>query len=256
MIPENTIIAWGIKHPWTTKEQIEQDLLLSRALCAIYNDDFLANELVFRGGTALHKLLLQNPYRYSEDLDFVRTTAGGISPIIGRIADIGKELGFLVNTKLSKYPKIFWKYTSETGRDLKIKIEMNTFERSPAMPLVQVNHAIKTNWYAGNAEIRTFANEEIAATKVRALFQRSKGRDLFDLWLMLTQLKVEPVLVREIFHLYQPEGYTPLRAVESLERKLNDETFRLDINNLLINRPPEYDIDQAGRLVCEQLLTD
>lgn len=68
MIPADAITAWSVTHPWPTREQVEQDLLLSRAICAIARDDYLGDELVFRGGTALHKLHLDPPVRYSEDL--------------------------------------------------------------------------------------------------------------------------------------------------------------------------------------------
>lgn len=57
---------------WPTPDQVEPDLLLSRVLIAIYQDEVLSEELVLRGGTCLHKLYLPAPRRYSEDLDFVR----------------------------------------------------------------------------------------------------------------------------------------------------------------------------------------
>ncbi len=58
MIPYDSITAWSVTHPWPTREQVEQDLLLSQALCEIFKDPLLSGELVFRGGTALHKLYL------------------------------------------------------------------------------------------------------------------------------------------------------------------------------------------------------
>lgn len=81
MIPADAITSWGVDHLWPTREQVEQDLLLSRAICAIASDPYLGDELVFRGGTALHKLHLNRPYRYSEDLDYVRSSATGIAPL-------------------------------------------------------------------------------------------------------------------------------------------------------------------------------
>ena len=78
MIPREDIIAWGVDHPWPELDQIEQDLLLSEAICEISNDDLLGNELALRGGTAFHKLFMKTPYRYSEDLDYVRSTEGGM----------------------------------------------------------------------------------------------------------------------------------------------------------------------------------
>ena len=133
MISREDIIAWGVEHPWPELDQIEQDLLLSQAICEISNDPLQGNELSLRGGTALHKLFMNNPFRYSEDLDYVRSTEGGIGDITGRLLDIGKELGFQVNSKMGMYPKVFWRYTSINGIPSKIKIEINTFERSPAL---------------------------------------------------------------------------------------------------------------------------
>jgi predicted nucleotidyltransferase component of viral defense system len=136
MIPYNDITAWGNDHPWPTREQVEQDLLLSQAICIIAKDPLLAKELVIRGGTAFHKLYLPKPLRYSEDLDFVRTTSGGIADITHALTSLGEGLGFRVRTKIVKYPKIYWHTTAQTGDSIKIKIEINTFERSPALAFV------------------------------------------------------------------------------------------------------------------------
>jgi len=106
VIPYDAITAWGVAHPWPTREQVEQDLLLSRAICAIASDPYLGEELVFRGGTALHKLLLDTPLRYSEDLDYVRTTASGIGPLTAALTQLGKSLEFEVRTRVGEHPKV------------------------------------------------------------------------------------------------------------------------------------------------------
>lgn len=64
MIPQNDIIEWSNTVAWKTNEQIEQDLVICRALVQIFNDDYLAEHLAFRGGTALHKLYLQPQPRF------------------------------------------------------------------------------------------------------------------------------------------------------------------------------------------------
>ena len=56
MISANYITEWAAEHPWCASEQVEQDLLIARALVAIFSDPFLKERLAFRGGTALHKL--------------------------------------------------------------------------------------------------------------------------------------------------------------------------------------------------------
>lgn len=86
MISERYITEWAAQAGWSSVEQVEQDLLLSRLIVEIANDPYLGNELVFRGGTCLHKLRLSPGLRYSEDLDFVRHswhalwTLGGMVP--------------------------------------------------------------------------------------------------------------------------------------------------------------------------------
>ena len=65
MIPQAYITEWSNTVPWQTNEQVEQDLVICRALIEIFKDDFLAKNLAFRGGTALHKLYLQPQPRYS-----------------------------------------------------------------------------------------------------------------------------------------------------------------------------------------------
>ena len=87
MIPRMNIIAWSAKAPWAEIRQVEQDLIICRALVELFADPTLAQELRFRGGTALHKLHLPKPLRYSEDIDLVRTAAGPIGPVLDLIRD-------------------------------------------------------------------------------------------------------------------------------------------------------------------------
>ena len=55
---------------------------------AIFDDDFLRENLAFRGGTALHKLYLNPAPRYSEDIDLVQVKEGPIKPIMKRIGEV------------------------------------------------------------------------------------------------------------------------------------------------------------------------
>ena len=70
MIPKPFIDEWRTHAPWTLPAQVEQDLMISRAIVDLYNDQNLVDKLAFRGGTALHKLYMNPATRYSEDLDF------------------------------------------------------------------------------------------------------------------------------------------------------------------------------------------
>ena len=93
MIPEFAIREWGEQVPWTETEQVEQDLLICRALTEIYKDPYLASHLAFRGGTALHKLFLSPQPRYSEDIDLVQVKAEPIKETYDRIREALSFLG-------------------------------------------------------------------------------------------------------------------------------------------------------------------
>lgn len=254
MIPATTITSWGVGHPWPTRAQVEQDLLLSRTICAIAEDDHLGDELVFRGGTALHKLHLDRPWRYSEDLDYVRKSNTGIAQLTRALTRLGEDLGFEVRTRVGEHPKVYWRTISDESTPIRIKIEINTRERSPALRPIRREHRVDSPWWAGAATVQTFQPAELVATKIRALYQRSKGRDLFDLWLALEHLHVEPEAILAAFDPYRPAWLTAQRAEDNLDRKLHDRQFRHDLDPLVAAWPDGYSIDTAGALVAERLL--
>lgn len=88
MIPASYIQEWSHKAPWPDARQVEQDLIISRALCDLFNSPVLAGKLAFRGGTAINKLLFRQPLRYSEDIDLVQTEPEPIGSTIDAIRDV------------------------------------------------------------------------------------------------------------------------------------------------------------------------
>lgn len=88
MIPSRYINDWRIHAPWIRNVHIEQDLIIGRALVDIFSHPLLAEELAFRGGTALYKLYLKPPSRYSEDIDLVRTTPGPVGSIMNALREV------------------------------------------------------------------------------------------------------------------------------------------------------------------------
>lgn len=258
MIPRADIQAWSTTRPWPTLVAVEQDLILARLVIEITRHPLLGEELVFRGGTCLHQLVLDQPLRYSEDLDFVRSTHSGIGPIIDALRQVAADVGLHVSgTDIRQHPKIRLRAFSETepNATMRIKIEINTHETSPARPLQRLPFTVENNWFSGHAEVLTFAAPELFATKIRALYQRSKGRDLFDLWLALTRLHLPVEEVIEAFAPYRPDGITAARAEANLRAKLEDISFRNDLTALVANWPTGYNTDSAAELVIAQLLS-
>ena len=94
MIPQRYIEQWRGVAPWTLDAQVEQDLVIARAIVELYSDDLLKKSLAFRGGTALHKLYLKPQIRYSEDIDLVQINSEPINPILKRMRE---RFGFSLN---------------------------------------------------------------------------------------------------------------------------------------------------------------
>lgn len=113
MIPRPDIAKWQEHAPWKQFAQVEQDLVIRRTLIAIFSDDFLKENLAFRGGTALHKLYLNPAPRYSEDIDLVQTKPGPIKPIMKRLQEVITFLEEPRNTKIGGHgAKAMYRFNS------------------------------------------------------------------------------------------------------------------------------------------------
>jgi len=189
VIPKADIVAWRRFAPWVNDAQVEQDLIISRALVAIFQSPLLAEGLAFRGGTALHKLYFDIPRRYSEDIDLVQI----IPAPIGQVIDTLQEFlnGFLgVPRRKQTEQSVILTYRMESEGppvvQMRLKVEINTREHFAVDGYHKQHFAVESRWFKGECEITTYTLEELLATKLRALYQRRKGRDLFDLWLGVT----------------------------------------------------------------------
>ena len=127
MIPENFIEQWRSSVKWRTLPQIEQDLVISRALVDLYNEPYIKDALVFRGGTALNKLFLKPPARYSEDIDFVQKRSEPIGKTIDAIRELlNPWLGDPKWKVTERSAKLVYKYESIGKLPVKLKIEIST----------------------------------------------------------------------------------------------------------------------------------
>ena len=184
MIPKSDIARWRLEAPWNSYEQVEQDLLISRVLVELFQDDFISENLAFRGGTALHKLYLNPAPRYSEDIDLVQIKPAGIGDIMKRIRSLITFFGEDRKTQIGGHGAKIW-YSCQSEFDnfpIKIKLEINGKEYFNVLGLKKFSFDVKNNWFSGSAEILTYHLSELLGSKLRALYQRKKGRDLFDLF--------------------------------------------------------------------------
>lgn len=245
MIPAQNIVAWSHVAPWAEQRQIEQDLIISRALVDLFSDPFLSGELRFRGGTALNKLHFPRPLRYSEDIDLVRTSHGGIGPILDRMREVLEPwLGQAQFVQSQIAPKLKFRVNAEDESDapIRLKVEINTREIEAFDTTITMPFRVDNPWFTGQTDIATFSNEELLATKLRALLQRDKGRDLYDLAHALEVFKdldVEKVIV--LLGRYLAATGLEITRAQAQERMLS----KLARGNLINDMTPLLTPDQA-----------
>ena len=259
MIPEYAIKEWNKTIPWHRNEQIEQDLIISRALVALFNDEYLASHLAFRGGTALHKLFLQPQPRYSEDIDLVQINAEPIKETLNRIS---AALSFLGTPKVKQKTHnntLIFRFDSEMPPTIpiRLKIEINTREHFNVLGLIQHDFSVKNQWFSGNSKLTTYHLEELLGTKLRALYQRRKGRDLFDLYkaISIQDVNIENIIrcFREYIGFVVDKPPTQKEYLQNMELKIMDDEFLDDTNSLL--RPDDkYNPQEAWDLVKNKLI--
>lgn len=248
MIPAAAITAWRRVAPWALAEQVEQDLVLSRALVELFSDPLLFANLTFRGGTALHKLHLRPAGRYSEDLDFVQVHAGPIGPVLTAVrAALDPWLGRAKYKAGEGRATLVYRFIAEgaLAAPMRVKIEINTREHFSVLPVQAIPLQVDNRWFHGQARIPTFAPEELLGTKLRALYQRRKGRDVFDLD---TALRRHPGLdtheVVRCFLTYMDRGQTPVSRAEfeqNLAAKRAQPGFLEDVAPLLSAEAAAWD---------------
>ena len=255
MIPQDFISEWKKAAPWAQNDQVEQDLIICRALVEIFSHPILADNLAFRGGTALFKLHLQ-PVRYSEDIDLVQVHPGPIGPMLDALQEkLTPWLGSPKRKQSEGRVTLTYRVTSEEGVQLRLKVEINSREHFTVLGFDKRGFSVNSRWFSGSASILTYHLDELLGTKVRALYQRKKGRDLFDLWAAFTTPNAQPERVIGCFlHYLDQEGHKVSRAEfeQNLYEKLGDPRFIADIGPLVVANSG-FDPAMAAEFVLKRL---
>lgn len=232
MIPASYIQEWSIKAPWPDSRQVEQDMIISRALCDLSDSSALAGKIAFRGGTVINKLLFRQPLRYSEDIDLVQIQPEPIGATFDAIRDALSWLGKCNRHQSGHSMHLVFKFAPEADPEtmLKLKVEINTREHESLYGIKSYPFEIEGSWYQAKTEIISFEPEELFGTKFRALLQRRKNRDLFDLHEGLKQLSMDTDKLIACFEYYLALEGKPIsraiaeqRMLEKLRRSLTED---------------------------------
>ncbi len=206
----------------------------------------------------MHKLYLLPQPRYSEDVDLVQIQAEPIGQVLNRLRAVLDFLGKARVEVGDRMATMKFRFESEIAPivSMRLKIEINCREHFAELGWEKKNFSVQSSWFEASCDLTTYKIEELLGTKIRALYQRRKGRDLYDLYQAFTKAKPD---VETMLHCYRrymefSVGHVPTQRefIQNVELKLRDDYFVGDIVGLI--RPDEiYDQQIAYELVKEEL---
>lgn len=257
MIASDIVEQW--RHqvaPWKSLQMVEQDLILTRILVEIYNQPKIKDNLAFRGGTALNKLYINPPARFSEDIDLVQIKSEPIGETLDLLRTVIDPWLGKPKWKVSQRSvKIYYSYQSVDNEPIKLKIEINTTEHFHLKDLKKEKLTLNSEWFSGEADLLVYQFDEMIATKFKALYQRRKGRDLFDTWMVLSRNLVditETVKLLEEYCKKVDEQITRAQFERNMILKKEHAEFKMDMEPLLAVGS-EWDFDKAFEMVMNEL---
>ena len=198
--------------------------------------------------------------KFSEDIDLVQTKPGPIKPIMERIGEVVTFFEEKRTTQVRGHgAKGLYRFTSEyEGIRMRLKLEINCKEHFSILGWVDFPFEIESEWFSGKAEIKTYNINELLGTKLRALYQRSKGRDLFDLDYSRRKIDLDIeqiILCFKEYTSFATEKRPPSRKkfILNVEEKENAPEFLGDIEGLL--RPEiVYEQSEAFKWLKTELI--
>lgn len=252
---------------WADDQQIpdltlaELDYRLTHALGAIFSDPFLCERLCLKGGTALNKLFFPAVNRLSVDLDFNAT--GPKAQVLAERAQVASQVMALLTAQDAGYELMhdYRRYEQSTiqayyvpvsgGPRQHFKLELSFIERVPI--LGQVAKPLALPAAEPPVAVSTYRLEELAATKLRALYGRRKGRDIYDLAQIgafdFDERALRKLTLYYFYHAKMIFHYPTFRA--NVAEKLRYRGFADDVRGLIRTNQP-FDWQEASQAVLER----
>ncbi len=205
---KNLSIEWGLG-----EQVIEKDFVLGWVLWGICNHKNTKEKWVFKGGTCIKKCYIET-YRFSEDLDFTVKTKESISedqlpPTITEIlSKVANESGIDFSIMEPKYKRsangmytqvrLYYRGPLNARNPGSIILDLSASEQIATTPIFKtISHPFKDE-LPGKKEIQSYSFEEIFAEKIRAMGERCRPRDLYDIInLFHNNIFDKPVLIKE-----------------------------------------------------------
>ena len=233
---------WGLN-----ANVIEKDYMLAWVLAGISNHNELGPEWVFKGGTCLKKCYFET-YRFSEDLDFTITNSDHLNNdfLINAFREVSEwvyentgneipqdSIRFDIYTnprgKISVQGRISYRGPMQARGDLpRIKLDITDDEILVLDPVSREIHHPYSDKPDNGMHIPCYSFEEVYAEKIRALAERQRPRDLYD-----------------VVHLHRRDSLRTNREliISTLENKCEFKGIAVPTMELLENRPERAELE-------------
>ena len=221
---------------------------------------FIEKIVGFPGRNGFTQAVSETSNSFSEDIDLVQINSEPINPILKRMRE---KLDFLGTKRTVKQHihnnTVIYRFDSEMQpiTNMRLKIEINTREHLNILGLKEIPYEIKNEWFSGQCRVTGYEIEEVLSTKLRALYQRKKGRDLFDLYWALTHLDIDTEKLIHCYKIYIKNIVsippTQKQFLANMNEKMMDKEFNEDIR-LVLKQGVEFDNETAWEVVRRELV--
>jgi len=250
---EQRVREWGLR-----EDVVEKDYVIGWLLWGIGSEATLGEMWAFKGGTSLKKCYIET-YRFSEDLDFTILPGGPVAPVdvgpplrlaLDRVAeesgiDFSQQAPALHGHPSGKYTegRVYYVGPRRTPRVASVKLDLSASEKI-VRPTVQrpIAHPYP-DALPGPGVVRCYCFEEVFAEKIRALGERGRPRDLYDVVNLYRRedqqaAAVAPEIRQVLIEKCQTKG-VPVPTLASVQTTERLEETRSEWENMLRHQLPE-----------------
>lgn len=169
----------------------ERDVVLTYALRELV-DDGVMDHLAFKGGTCLRKLVFGPAGRFSEDLDFTLDSSSPEDDVLVRLVEVFNQEHHGIAFEMDEYYKtdgdtsfggdVHYQHAWNDAGGFRLQVSLRERPTLDVVARPMQPQAYFAHLEFDRFEVPSLATIELMAEKVRASYQRSKVRDLYDLY--------------------------------------------------------------------------
>lgn len=248
---EERVREWGLR-----EDVVEKDYVIGWVLWGIGADEALSTSWAFKGGTSLKKCYLET-YRFSEDLDFTVLPGGPVlaedlMPILQRALErVHQQSGIVFSDRApllkthaaGRYTegRVYYRGPRNAPSVASLKLDLSASEQVARPTVLQeIAHAYPDE-LPRPGTVRCYSFDEVFAEKIRAMGERSRPRDLYDIINLFRRddLRSQPEVIRQVLiEKCQSKG-VPVPTFGALETSPHRADLENEWGNMLAHQLPQ-----------------